>query len=95
MEKTLFKAEAAFIITGRGLVFAGTIISGVIHCGDFIVILKDNMILKREITGIEFMRTTSRDKTGILIKCESEEEMKELRNWDVDGTEFEIVKPNS
>lgn len=90
-EKTIFKTNGAFIITGRGLVLSGSIISGVIHTGDYIIMPKDGDILEREITGIEFMRTTSSDKTGVLVKCESAEEMQELRNWDLEGKEFEVI----
>ncbi len=67
-------------------------VGGPVGSGDHIRIIKDGKILVREIGGVEFARTTSKEKIGILINCETEEEKLEIRNWEVDGKEFEIVK---
>ena len=83
-----FKGDSPFIITGRGLVFLGDIIDGTIYTGDFTVIQKNGLTLRRKITGVEM---ATNGKVGILIKCDNEEEKIEFRQWDIKGIEFEIT----
>lgn len=76
-----------FKITGRGLVFSGHIDDGVIHLGDYIEFRAFDKGRKRRITGIEGTNKATPDKTntGLLIKCEDENEIDELRTWRPDG----------
>lgn len=83
-----FRAEAAFIITGRGLVWAGVLTIGHVNTGDIILIRKDNATRQRRIMGIEM---STNGKVGLLIQCEDEAEMQELRHWDMAALEFQIV----
>jgi hypothetical protein len=88
-----FFCKDTFLITGRGLVFAGTLVSGDFERGDMIIIKKDDMILEREIIGIEGIRHRSDNNIfGIQIKCESKEEQKTIRAWELKDIQFEIVK---
>ena len=77
----------AFKITGRGLVLAGHIDEGEIYLGDFIEFNAFDKRRKRKITGIEGIRNANPDKTntGLLIKCEDETEIDELRTWRPDN----------
>jgi hypothetical protein len=72
-----------FKITGRGLVFAGYITEGLVSIGDTIEFVTLSSILQRRIIGIEGITKSQPDKlnTGLLIKCDNEAEIDELRNW--------------
>jgi hypothetical protein len=72
-----------FKITGRGLVFAGYITEGLISTGDTIEFVALSSIFQRRIIGIEGITKSQPDKvnTGLLIKCDNEVEIDELRNW--------------
>ena len=89
MEPIIFTTEAAFIISGIGLVFLGTSQGKVILSGYRIRIIMDGKVMDREITGVDFHRGPN-EKFGIVIKCESEEEKKELREWEIKGKQFDI-----
>ncbi|WP_079689756.1 hypothetical protein [Ohtaekwangia koreensis] len=69
-----------FKITGRGLVLTGYISEGTIFIGDTIEFSALNKIRKRRIVGIEGMREAQSIKvnTGLLIQCESDDEIDEL-----------------
>ncbi len=73
-----FQVEDIFEITGRGLVFAGRIVDGVISMGNKAEFDLSNNSLKREIIGIEGIRHSNPEKvnTGLIIKCQNEEEKK-------------------
>ena len=73
-----------FKITGRGLVFAGIITEGMVSTGDIIEFTALGKILRKKITGVEHGNKPepSERKTGLLIKCENEIEIDELRNWE-------------
>jgi hypothetical protein len=73
----------SFQITGHGIVFAGTIMEGDISRGDIIEFEAMNFIYQREIVVIEEMTFSQPSKvnTGLLIKCDSEEEIMLLKNW--------------
>ena len=72
-----------FKITGRGIVFAGRIESGTISIGEFIEFQANNRTWKRKITGVDFIRHKPENEVnlGLLIQCENDEEIGELRNW--------------
>ncbi len=84
-----FRADAAFIITGRGLVWAGILTAGAVSTGDMILIDKEGTSRRRRISGLEM--TSPNGKTGLLIQCQDEEEIQELRHWNIEGKEFQIV----
>ena len=77
-----YQIADTFKITGRGLVFAGQILEGQISHGDFIEFPFKNELRRRKIIGIEGMTTAHPEKvnTGLLIKCESPDEIDEIRN---------------
>jgi hypothetical protein len=83
-----------FKITGRGLVFAGYIKDGLISIGDTIEFVALSSIFQRRIIGIEGITKSHPDKvnTGLLIKCDSEAEIDELRNWKPDNVVATIYK---
>jgi len=85
--KAKYQIEDTFKVTGRGAVFAGTIIEGAIGLNDLIEFdFRDDM-LKRRIIGIESIRSIPEKKNiGILIECKDEAEINELRNWDPNYT---------
>ena len=72
-----------FKITGRGLVFAGYITDGLVSIGDTIEFVALSSMFQRRIIGIEGITKSQPDKinTGLLIKCNNEAEIDELRNW--------------
>lgn len=72
-----------FKITGRGIVFAGHIESGTISTGEFIEFQANNKTWKRKITGVDFIRHVPQGEVnlGLLIHCENDGEIDELRNW--------------
>ena len=79
--KAKYHIDDTFLITGRGIVFAGYIIEGEISLGDYIEFCVFNKKLLRKIVGIEGIRIAQPTKvnTGLLIKCRDESEIKELR----------------
>lgn len=78
---------ATFKITGRGLVLAGYINEGIVYLGDYIEFSALGKKWRRKIIGIEGIRKANPDKsnTGLLIKCENEREIDELRAWTPDN----------
>lgn len=89
-----YRIKDTFIITGRGLVLAGTIEEGVVVAGDYIQFDAFDLKRKRKITGVSSMRKAD-DKemnVGLLIKCENEEEILELRRWRPENELGIIVK---
>lgn len=78
-----YRIKDTFIITGRGLVLAGTIEEGVVVIGDYIEFDAFDKKRKRKIMGVSSMRKAD-DKemnVGLLIECENENEIHELRRW--------------
>ena len=76
-----YKIVDTFKITGRGLVFGGEIIDGQISVGDFIEFPVANKTRRKKITAIESARSIHPDrKTGLLIKCDDDAEIDEIRN---------------
>ena len=56
-EKSIYQINDTFIITGRGIVFAGNISKGLVSIGDWIEFEFNGSILKRRIDGIEGIRS--------------------------------------
>jgi len=71
-----------FKITGRGLVFAGHIIEGEVSPGDILEFTAFDTVIYRKIIGVDYSRTPGalKENVGILIRCESEDEIDKLRN---------------
>ena len=92
--KAKYKINDTFKITGRGLVLAGHIEEGLIYIGDYIEFDAFDKRRKRKITGIEYIRKAIPDKTntGLLIKCEDDNEIDELRTWRPNGEIGIILK---
>lgn len=75
--------EASFRITGRGIVFAGKILEGIVHVGDTIEFDTGNGPRRRIIAGrTMFGKLPPHDSVGIMIKCISDDEIEELRKWE-------------
>lgn len=91
-----YQISDTFKITGRGIVFAGFILDGVVSIGDCIEFSTEDKILKRKITGVEGITFSqpNRVNTGLLIECENEQEIEELRNWEPQNTTATILKKN-
>ena len=83
-----------FKITGRGIVFAGYIAEGLVSIGDTIEFSAVGMLRQRRITGIEGISYSQPSKvnTGLLIKCESLQEIEELKKWKPGNTIATIYK---
>lgn len=80
--KATYQIEDTFRITGRGIVFAGKIMKGIVNLSDIIEFEFKGKPLRRRITGIEgICSTPEKPNTGILIKCLDESEIDELREW--------------
>lgn len=83
-----------FIITGRGLVFAGYITEGLVSVGDTIEFTASSTLLQRRIVGVEGITKSQLDKvnTGLLIKCSNDAEIDELINWKPENEVATIYK---
>ncbi len=75
-----FHIEDIFEITGRGIVFAGRIVDGIISTGNQVEFSLENNLLRREIAGIEGIRHENPDtvNVGLVIKCLNEDEIKKV-----------------
>ena len=80
--KAKFELFSAFKISGRGLVLGGHILEGHISNGDWIEFLINNQSLRRKIKSVEDVRSSDPEKfnTGLLIVCDSEEEIEMICN---------------
>jgi translation elongation factor EF-Tu-like GTPase len=89
-----YRIKDTFIITGRGLVLAGTIEDGVVVTGNYIEFDAFDQKRKRRITGVSSMRKADDTEmnVGLLIKCENEDEILELRGWRPENELGIIVK---
>ena len=72
-----------FKITGKGIVFSGFILDGIISIGNFIEFSAYDKVFKRQITGVEGITSSQSVKanTGLLIKCIDKQEIEKLRDW--------------
>ena len=87
-----------FLITSRGIVFAGYILDGEVKMGSYIELSTPNKTILRRIVGIEGIRFSQPNKvnTGLCIECRDDKEIKELRDWkpsSLTTTIWEIEKP--
>ena len=82
-----FTIKDTFIITGRGLVLAGMIEEGMVVTGDYIEFDAFERRRKRRIKGVSGMRKADDEEmnVGLLIECENENEVFELRKWRPDN----------
>ena len=92
--KGRFSIEAAFIITGRGLVLSGKLKAGNVQAGDSIAleVLNSNRI--RIISGIDWGmgQQPEHRKIGLMIRCMDEAEIEELRAFDWNKTDADIYQ---
>lgn len=81
--KAVYNIKDTFKITGRGLVFAGTIVEGIFNTGDYIAFSADKQLKIRKIKAIELVHSIQRNPSnaGLMIQCENEAEIDELRAW--------------
>lgn len=81
--KAVYNIKDTFKITGRGLVFAGTIVDGNFNTGDYIAFSADKQLKIRKIKAIELVHSIQRNPSnaGLMIQCENETEIDELRAW--------------
>ena len=92
--KAKYQIEDTFKIKGRGIVFAGKILNGIINNGDLIEFKILGEKLVRKIIGIDGTRTTeAKPDMGILIECDNESEIDKLQNWNPDQTTA-LIYPN-
>jgi selenocysteine-specific translation elongation factor len=93
--KAKYLIEDTFKITGRGIVLAGSVVEGTIHLGDYIEFEAFNKKWRRKIIGIDDdirYASPNRRKTGLLVKCEDDKEIDELRQWKPNGDLGVILK---
>jgi translation elongation factor EF-Tu-like GTPase len=78
-----YRIKDTFIITGRGLVLAGTLVEGVVLTGDYIEFDALEKKRKRRIKGVSDIRKADDEQmnVGLLIECVNENEILELRRW--------------
>lgn len=83
--KSVYSIEDTFNITGRGLVLAGRVVEGDINLSaeDHIEFTALNRLRRRRIKGVQLFSGPYMNfsKVGLLIQCESKEEIEELRTW--------------
>jgi hypothetical protein len=86
--------ENTFMLTGRGIVFAGYLTEGIVSVGDRIEFTAFSTLYQRKIMGVEGITKSQPNKvnTGLLIKCSNDAEMDELKNWKPENTEAIIYK---
>ena len=84
--ETEFKISATFKIPNRGLILAGFISKGLVYPADWIEFTAFGKRRKRNIIGVEGIRHINLNgpNTGLLIQCENDEEIDELREWEPD-----------
>ncbi len=88
-----YTIQETFRITEIGVVMLGILGTkdSIVHTGDHIEFTANGLQRKRKVYGIDFSSVNSDGKpVGLLIKCENEAEIEELRNWEPNGTEAVI-----
>ena len=92
--KGRFSIEAAFIITGRGLVLSGKLKAGNVQAGDSIELEILNSKRKRVISGVDWGmgQQLEHRKIGLMIRCIDEAEIEELRAFGWNNTEADIYQ---
>ena len=91
--KATFRIEDCFRITGRGIAFAGEILTGEIQIGDSITFKLNSQAITRRITGVEGIRSSRESvNVGLVIESMNENELEEFKNWKPKQTIAEIVQ---
>jgi translation elongation factor EF-Tu-like GTPase len=92
-----YKITDTFKITGRGLVFTGTVLEGNVNSGDSIEFTVLGKVRHRQISGISLVSrpTQNQNDISLLIKCVDENEIDELRNWTPENSIGLIYKKDS
>lgn len=83
------------MLTGRGIVFVGTILEGDIFLtGDLIKFKFKESVLERRIKGIDNEMRVEQGKpnVGIMIETKNENEILDLRNWKPNKTIAKIFR---
>ena len=90
-KRSTYQINDTFRITGRGIVFAGNISSGLVNIGDLIEFNFEGNLLRRKITGIEGIRSLKAENNcGLLIESISEQEIENLKTWEPNGIQANI-----
>jgi len=85
-EKSTYRINDTFIITGQGIVFAGNISEGLVSIGDWIEFDFNGSILRRRINGIEGIRSLKEENNcGLSIETTDSREIADLRSWEPNG----------
>lgn len=85
-ERSTYQINDTFKITGRGIVFAGNISSGLVSIGDWIEFNFNGSVIRRKINGIEGIRSLKEENNcGLLIESLNNEETESLKNWEPNG----------
>ncbi|MBK9995000.1 MAG: hypothetical protein IPP01_13730 [Saprospiraceae bacterium] len=93
-DKAKYLITDTFKITRSGTVLAGYITEGLVSIDDTIEFVALSSIFQRQIIGITGITKSQPDKvnTGLLIKCDNEAEIDDLRNWKPDNIVAIIYK---
>jgi translation elongation factor EF-Tu-like GTPase len=90
-KRSTFQINDTFRITGRGIIFAGNISSGLVSIGDLIEFNFEGNLLRRKITGIEGIRSSKEENNcGLLIESISEQEITNFKTWEPNGIQANI-----
>ncbi|GAB5407838.1 MAG: hypothetical protein BalsKO_02030 [Balneolaceae bacterium] len=86
--------DDTFLMTNRGIVFAGHITDGELSFNDYIEFQAFGIKLMRKIIGIEGVTFSQPEKvnTGLLIKCRDDNEEKEIRKWKPNSMDTNIYR---
>jgi len=84
--KSTYQINDTFKITGRGIMFAGNISSGLLSIGDWIEFNCNGSVIRRRINGIEEIRSLKEENNcGLVIESSNTEEIENLKNWNPNG----------
>lgn len=89
-----YNITLTFKLNNRGLVLAGFITDGTISLSEYIEFTANDKLRSRRIIGIEGLNVAqpSPVNIGLIIKCENDDEITELRNWKPENTTALIYK---
>ncbi len=90
-----FEITDSFKITGRGIALCGFIQEGTISIGDEMTFNFNKKNITRKIKDLGGVRTVPpTPKMSIIIECQSELEIEELRQWEPGSVISMITKSN-
>ena len=86
--------DGVFQLRGRGIVFSGNIVAGIVELGSYIHLLIKDESKAYRIIGVEGIRHSQPQKvnTGLLIECKDEAEADVLKQAMLNGTTANIWK---